>query len=359
MFDATASFFELIQVAVGKRQMMSSTLTDDQWREVCRIAGKQTLFGLAFIGLDRLPKEQCPSKRPMMWMYNKADTIRQQNEKFNAAIPKVIEHFRKAGFEGTILKGQGMALLYDEPYMRSPGDIDIWLKGSKRDVIRFVRSQCPRADVCYHHIDCGKIEDVDVEAHFTPTWMFNPRHNRIFQQWAEASLDRCLSNFVEMDGAKVSVPDLAFNRVFALIHIYRHLFNEGIGLRQLMDYYFVLNKGFSPAEKEETLEVIENLGLTKFASAVMYVLQKVFLLDDNFLLVAPDESEGDFLLSEILRAGNFGQYDKSNAHSANEGELHSFLRKMARMRKFLTKYPSEVLWSPFFKIWQFFWRKTR
>jgi len=359
MNDTVKYFFELVQVAIGKRQCMSAQLSDGQWKEVCTIAGKQSMLGVAFAGLDRLPKEQCPSKRPMMWMYDKGMKIRVQNEKFNEAIPKIVHIFSEAGFDSVILKGQGLALLYDDPFQRAPGDIDIWLKGEKKDVIKYVRSRVPDAKVCYHHIDCDKIEGVEVEAHFTPTWMFNPSRDRFFQKWAASSLDRLLANKVELGGSMVAVPDLEFNRVFVLLHIYRHLFTEGIGLRQLMDYYYVLSKGFTEDERLNTLKTLDSLKLADFAASVMYVLKTVFMLDDRYLLLPPSESEGAFLLSEILRAGNFGQYDSDNAHSADEGELHSFMRKTVRMRKFLAKYPSEVLWSPFFKIWQFFWRKTR
>lgn len=359
MSNSATCFFELIQVALGKREAMSAILDDDQWREVCTIAGKQSMLAIAFLGLDKLPKEQCPSKRPMMWMYDRALKVRRLNEKTNAAIPVIIRHFEKAGYRGAILKGQSMALLYDDPSSRTPGDVDIWLSGKKSDIIAFVRSGIPKAKVCYHHIECGKMEGIEVEAHFTPTWMFSPSKNKIFQEWADSQLTKALENKVEIGGNMICTPDLNFNRLFILIHIYRHLFNEGIGLKQLLDYYYVLSRGCSDVERAETLVMIDKLGLNKFAGAVMYVLQKVFLMDDKHLLVQPSLQEGEFLLSEILRAGNLGHFDAANSHSANEGELHIFLRKMLRLRRFAIKYPEEVLWSPFFKIWQFFWRKTR
>ena len=36
------------------------------------------------------------------------------------------------------------------------------------------------------------------------------------------------------------IPTVEFNIIFQLTHIYSHLMNEGIGLRQLLDYYYVL-----------------------------------------------------------------------------------------------------------------------
>lgn len=359
MADSVTYFFELIQVALGKRIAMSATLDDNQWRDVCAVANKQNMLGIAFLGLDKLPKEQCPSKRPMMWMYDRARKIALNNQRYNAAIPAILKHFGDLGFPGVILKGQPIAALYDNPSTRVPGDVDIWLKGSKRDVISSIRAELPGAKVCYHHIECGKIENIEVEAHFTPTWMFSPSKNRIFQRWANGQLSKALDNKVELEGVTVPAPDLNFNRLFILIHIYRHLFNEGVGLRQLMDYYFVLSKGFSEEEKSETLRMIDELSLRKFAAAVTYVLQRVFLLDERYMLVPPCRADGEFLLAEVLRAGNLGLFDENNPHVAHEKEFHTFVRKIVRLRRFVSKYPEEVLWSPVFKIWQFFWRKTR
>ena len=36
------------------------------------------------------------------------------------------------------------------------------------------------------------------------------------------------------------IPTVEFNIIFQLTHIYSHLMNEEIGLRQLVDYYYVL-----------------------------------------------------------------------------------------------------------------------
>ena len=39
---------------------------------------------------------------------------------------------------------------------------------------------------------------------------------------------------------EIAIPTVEFNLIFQLTHIFSHLMNEGIGLRQLVDYYFVI-----------------------------------------------------------------------------------------------------------------------
>ena len=38
----------------------------------------------------------------------------------------------------------------------------------------------------------------------------------------------------------LAFPSIRFNTVYSLLHIFRHVFHEGIGLRQLLDYYYIL-----------------------------------------------------------------------------------------------------------------------
>ena len=166
------------------------------------------------------------------------------------------------------------------------------------------------------------------------------------------TVDTCLDS----KQATLPTPNNAFNRIYILVHIYRHLFAEGIGLKQLLDYYFVLQQGFTEVEREETLRTLRSLGMMRFTRAVMWVLQEVYGLPDRYLLTSPDEEEGRFLLSEILLAGNFGQHDERLQRAEGEGTFRWGLRKVMRNFRFVRSYPSEVLWSPLFKVWHLFWR---
>ena len=180
----------------------------------------------------------------------------------------------------------------------------------------------------------------------------------------------------------VAVPKAEFNLIFQLTHIFTHLMNEGIGLRQLLDYFFVLKNtdfggntdgdgfllntdftdntdriGGNADEVDRRLlqDELRRLGLWEFAGAVMYIMKEVFGLEDNRLIVPPDVKRGRLVLKEVLEAGNFGQYDKRNwfGHSALGHNLQRLYRDMRLVRYF----PAEALSEPFFRIWHFFWRK--
>ncbi|MFQ9100152.1 MAG: nucleotidyltransferase family protein [Segatella copri] len=76
------------------------------------------------------PKElkRNPIRRELLmtWM-GKAQQIRRQNMKVNAVAGKLFSMLREDGLRCCILKGQGNALMYPNPYSRTPGDIDVWI----------------------------------------------------------------------------------------------------------------------------------------------------------------------------------------------------------------------------------------
>lgn len=358
-------FFELLQIALGNRERLSVTPSEAEWTELFSFAQEQTLVGIAFTGIELLPVEQRPPKMLLMQWYSLANLIKVRNAEQDRKSLAVANRFLKDGFKSVILKGQGMAQLYAKGEYRVPGDIDIWIEGDRKTIMNWVYDYSPKNAPVYHNVSICPIGGTEIEVHFTPSWMNCYFTNRTLQNFFRQYSKKIFCNeehlVVSEDGSccykLLPVPPLEFNRVFILVHIYRHLFGEGIGLRQLMDYYHVLCQGFTEEERSETLNILKSLKMLRFAGAVMYVLQTVFGMKDAFLLLPPDEKEGRFLLNEIMQAGNFGHYDKRIKRVANESALHVFFRRTISNLRFIRSYPSEVLWTPLFKIWHFTWRK--
>lgn len=189
-----------------------------------------------------------------------------------------------------------------------------------------------------------------------PSWMYNPRINARLQRYFEENKAAQFSNCLEDRG--FAAPTAAFDAVFSMVHVYRHLLEEGVGLRQVMDYCQVLRQ-LDAQQRADAFKVLCSLRMRRFAGALMYVAQKVYNLPEELMICAPDCAEGEFLLSEIMLAGNFGKYDDRYRKGENDGRLRRFLRKLGRQMHFLTHYPSEVLWFPGYRVWQYFWRNFK
>lgn len=369
-------FFDFLRFCIGSAKEIPGSLKEVDWKELYAIAKKQALLGVLFYGIRQLPKELAPEQKLLMQWMVMAEMIRKQNIKLFQDSVKVCKNFENKGFANCILKGQGNALLYPDPYMRTPGDIDIYLSGGRRKIMKYVDQVCPNQVMRYHHVDFPVMKTA-IEVHFTPSYMFFPIHNSRMQKWFKEVMDLQCSNVVTLpDGyGEITVPTTSFNVIYILSHLYRHIFTEGIGLRQLLDYYFVLvkwhtdltnltdsNKSLPQMTQINTdLDTLRHelkyLGLWKFAQAVMYVLHEVFGLSEDRMIAPMDEKEGRFLLDEIVRGGNFGQYDDRMGSKVGESKMHRYFRMNLRNLRFVKHYPTEALSEPLFRTWFAVWKK--
>ena len=108
--------------------------------------------------------------------------------------------------------------------------------------------------------------------------------------------------------------------------------------------------------KEEVMAVLRSFGMGKFAGAVMYVLDEGFAISSHYYLCAPNEKEGKKLLEEIMKGGNFGQYDERGKELKNGGMIKHGLWKLKRVMRLVSSYPEEALWEPVFRVWHLGWR---
>ena len=350
-------FFDFLRFCIGSESEKPDTLVDADWKEIYTIAQKQCLVGVLFDGIKKLPAEHIGMKKELLlqWMAE-SQMLEKANVRLNDAAIQVSEWFRKKGFRTCILKGQGNALMYPNPYSRTPGDIDIWVEGGDKRVISFVRSISPHEKACYHHIEFPSYKGIEVEVHYRPSFLLCFWHNRKLQKYYERVKEEQFSHRVMLgEQGEVAIPTAEFNLIFQLTHIFTHLMNEGIGLRQLVDYYYLISMLSVNCEMLTSLQKeLKELGLWKFAGAIMYIMHEVFGMPASRLIVPPNEKYGKFVLNEVLEAGNFGRHDARNRFGRSK--LGHNLQRVYRDMRLVTYFPAEALCEPIFRVWHFFWR---
>lgn len=408
-------FFELLQIAIGNRKELTRQLTDDEWASMYGLCEKQALLGIAFAGVERLPKEQYPPFDVLAEWVHDAQVAKDRNEKLSKECTYVCELLAKNGISSCVIKGQSNIINYPGHLKehRTCGDIDLWCLPRNNDrihkgianIVEYARRyrlehnqpDIPWHRVLYYHVEINLDSGTEVELHYRPSYLNCFWRNIRLQNWFENN--RQFESLKSPEG--FPIPTNSFNAIYQLLHIYKHLFEEGIGLRQILDYYMVLSRlgderlevrderlevcrpPQSPCvggevrderlevrdkslevrdERLEIMRVIERLGMKKFASAMMYVLQTVFAMPDEYLICKPDEKEGKFLLNEIIQAGNFGKYDKRIKRvegSYLKVQCNHAFEKWKHNLRLIAHYPEEVLWEPVFRLYHFVWRKFR
>ena len=459
------SLFELIQVAIGQRSCMLRALTMEEWKGLYGLLKKHALLGVGYVAIQKLPKEQWPPNAMIMQWVGVAQKIRLLNLELNEECRKVVTQLEHDGIGAVVIKGQSNLENYPEELReyRNPGDIDLWTKQTNdcgipmavkqgesveyeyykgvRGIIEYARLQRrTREDKSpfkplYYHVEYHTDKGTEVEMHYRPSFLCSPIRNMRMQRWFKEHFDICLQN-----RCRLGFPVLtsSVNVVYQLVHLHRHVFEGGVGLRQLMDYYFALRVwhndvmeckdlqsqgmwseglGTPVMSKEEVMAVIRSFGMGKFAGAVMFVINEVFgggnenekgqrrtrretdgcpqadfvgesessefkqnlnggpqaddgeerelkrinreLKENNFapwMICEPNEKEGKKLLDEIMKGGNFGQYDTRDAALKKGGMMMHGVWKLKRVMRLVRSYPEEALWEPVFRVWHLGWR---
>ena len=321
--------FAFLKYSLGGKVDMNNVIVDINWQQLYTFASKQSLLGFCFYGIERLGKEYPeelklnPIGRELLmtWM-GKAQQIRRQNMKVNSVAGKLFSMLREDGLRCCVLKGQGNALMYPNAYSRNPGDIDVWVNASREEITEYAKRHFNlEDDIRFHHLETT-MDGVPVELHFFPCTMNNPIYHARLQKWFKRNADLQCSHIVGLpDGAgDIAIPTTAFNVIYQLTHLYHHFFDEGIGMRQIIDYYYVVSMLNVNCEMLTWLpKELKHLGLWKFARAVMYVLHEALGLSEEKMIAPMDEKRGKLLLAEILNGGNFGQHFTKYGHFTQQG----------------------------------------
>lgn len=349
-------FQELVLISLGKRDRFSRRLTDADWALLYKEAQRQSLVGVLLTGVEKVVALGETKPKFLIQWIAQGMALESRNRLLDVRCKEITDIFSEMGLRSCVLKGQGVARLYPNPLRRQCGDIDLWVEGNRDEIYKVLKAKWKVGETVVHHADVEVFADALTEIHFIPSFTYSPflfrRYKFFFKKWA----DRQFANYDEAAGFAYPTPD--FNAVYSLMHIFHHVLYEGIGLRQLLDYYFILRR-LDGAQRRQVIGDLKYLGLARFAEAVMYVEQQVFGLEPEYCLCQPNEKTGKRLLEEIELAGNFGQFDQRNQQVNRKSKLDVYLHNVKRNFVFFGFAPSEVLWAPIWKPCHFVWRKIK
>lgn len=347
-------FFELIKVSLGVLDSNSAQYSERRWQALYDIAQQQALTGICFAGVRRLMEQgiNIPQQLYYEWLAQ-VGFIHQQNERLNHESAELCHMISQRGYSCCILKGQAVANLYDGELktLRQPGDIDAWVIAQPKDVIKMGNSFGRIYYYDYHHADLELFPETEIELHYRPTLSRNLWRNARLQKWIKRERERLIIQSKELG---FGVPCADFSLILTLNHNLWHLLYEGVGMRQMMDLYFVLRSHTDGTEKKKLLK---HFSLMHFAAASMWVMQEAFGLESKYFVCEPDEERGRFLLNEIMLAGNFGHHDSRLKRDGSKNRVILMGRWIKHSMRLFRYYTVDVLWTPIGILYISLWRR--
>ena len=305
-------FFSLLRYALGAAPTFDARPTEAEWRYIYEQGVKQSVIALLFTGVNRLRGEQEPPLELTMKWATEAEDVRALNALLNSESKRLTDLFEVEGYHTAILKGQANARLYPDPMSRQPGDIDIFLDGGMERVGALLTrlgliEEGEKPQVHHWHLPEG-FSEVIVEVHHRPLPRTDSdtRHTDRIMAYLQGEFETATTFCPE----GFRVPSIAYALVMQLSHMRRHaVMNGGIGLRQVIDYYVLLNHA-TDAELQQLRIQVKHFGMKQFAAALMWMLQQTLHLPANKMIAKPNRYRGQWLLSFIMEGGNFGFYKR-------------------------------------------------
>lgn len=371
--------FELLKVALGNKVNLNYVPSDQEWAVLYDESERQAVTGILLHGIEKLPAEQRPAKVFLLQWIGVGQMIEQRNNLLDGRCKELLSNLTSAGFHPTILKGQGIARLYNLDLnddldkkkalgrLRQPGDIDVYVSEGLGKAIAYAKSLGQKdIDWDYKHLHLKVWDDTEVELHYHVEVLLNLWKNRKLQKWfmehqnaifnANDNLDLNSNTNRTNDTNRFVTPTVEFNVFYILLHIYRHFLYEGVGFRQIIDYYFVLKNLNDNLNVNESYayKAVREFGMTRFAKGLMWVMHEVLGMPREWMLWEPDEKEGRYILKQVMTGGNFGHHDMRLKHSG--GELGAVKAILTHNLHLLTHHPSDVIWAPVWIVWHKVWK---
>ena len=347
-------FFELIRVSIGMQVCLSHTPSADEWGELYSFAKKQSLVGVCFAGVQKLVAQQQepPEMLYLTWM-GMAAKIQQRNEVVNNYCLEICNRFSRDERSFCIMKGQQVGSYYETPMLRQSGDIDVFMLGGFKSVSEYIKSISETNQMTHQHIALNLWNDCEVEVHYRAAETHRPFKNMNIQKWFSGQkFHKRQSEYL----AGMVVPTWDFNVIHSILHSFMHYLGEGIGIRQAMDLYYILvNK---PNDASDIEGLLRRFGLLRFAQGMMAVMENVFGLDPKFLVAKPDYMYGQFVLDDIMAAGNLGHDSAFYKSSYYKKAFYRFINGTIHTARLLRYHPIDVIMDPFWRAYNFCWMKA-
>lgn len=363
-------FFELLQVALGNRERLSCAPSFEEWLDLYDESERQAVTGILLYGIDKLSAEQRPPQEVLFQWIGVGQIIEQQNHVMDEHCKELLEKLSQKGLDGSILKGQAIAQSYDNDLrsLRQSGDIDVYVSCGFKKALAFAKS-LDQNDVKwdYKHLHLNIWDDTEIEMHYRVEVLLNLWKNRKLQKWFKNHTGEIFSHTENTENTeRLVTPTVEFNVFYILLHIYRHFLYEGVGMRQIVDYYFVL-KNLNANDNSNTnhtnranfaIEAVKKFGMERFAKGLMWVMHEALSMPREWMLWESDGKEGQYILNEVMAGGNFGHHDQRLQHGG--GKWNTVKQVCRHNWHLLSHFPADVIWAPVWFVWHKCWKlKTK
>lgn len=220
------------------------------------------------------------------------------------------------------MKGSASAMYYQEPLLRTMGDVDFLVSQSdleragtllKQAGFRPVEKNEHECHIAYHRRMNG-IRSI-WEMHWSPSGIPEGEVGELTREYLSDIVETAV--MCTTSGSECLIPSPFHHGLIMLLHTAGHLINTGIGLRHLCDWAVFVDKFSDEEFKELFEEKLKSIGMWRFAQILTQLSIAYLGMSPKQwcdLDVEPEYLE--MLMSDIFKGGNFGVKDSNRINQA-------------------------------------------
>ena len=356
--------FSLLQAALFGKKPDTSAFAEADWKQIFHLADIQTVSSLALDGMGLLsPSIIKLTLDEKLRLFGKMQRMEQINSLHRSVIVKIDKALKSEGIQAVFMKGQTVALRYPNPLHRTPGDIDFVVAPTDFQRTMLVMEKIGKVDhdLIHEHHGMAWVDGVTVEPHYKVHNYQRPSTDRAMQEIFMSVFPQYLVT-AEMEEYEIPVFPPPFESVFLISHMVNHVYEEGLGLRQVIDYAMFLS---NCADKIDWMQHHEWLHRMRMEQAwriftcicVEYIGLPLPSQVEPFSY--NEKKKAAILMEDIMRVGNFGRGEYVFQHRGMMDAWRNYCWVAKRCWRLGFVCPSEARWWIISKVMRFFWKKKK
>lgn len=310
-------------------------LSETEWKQVYEMADKQTVTGIVFQGITLLEDDLMPPFDLLQLWVAHVERIENANKRMNRALSHLLAFFRDLKITPIILKGQGVAQLYEDPLTRNCGDIDLYFDSDEEKGKAL--SALSEKGMEYQQMADGAIlfkwEGIEVEIHGRLLDIYNP------------FCKKDIRRLIKRHGFSGNLPTPLLNMLLLNTHVLKHVVGPGIGLRQLADLARAHFKYHGLYDETEYTQICKRWHIGRWTRELEQILVTHIGLDKKYVpsgkvVGHPD----DYILRKVLEGGNFGKYHGEGKNGKIHNKWYTVRHSLGSFGNSFRLAPTETIW---------------
>lgn len=363
MTNTQRQLIEIIKAAL-EQECDKALLSDVDIKSLFNEAQGQAVLGLAMDGIERISlrlADKSNRKLLLSWIATR-EMIQQQNLLHIKTIRDIHCLLKNKDIPVVFMKGVTAAQRYPQPLNRTVGDIDFVV--AENDFKRTLKALEEIADVDYEliheHHGMAHIGDITLEPHYkVHNYQYKANDRAMQEIFGEVFPDKL--RHIEIGETEIPVFPPTMESVFLVSHMVNHVYEEGLGLRQVIDYRQFLEKDGDKVDWTLHSEYLKRMHMTSAFHIFSRICEKYLGLPTDICNLQYTSSElrfADKMMDDIMNVGNFGRNTYVFDYSSKWGEAKNYLWVVSRCIRLGALCRTESMSWPIAKAKRYLWKKS-